>query len=194
MTTNLIYFNNQKQQKDKWVDEIISIGIIGDVAGQAIQNLNNEVLSELSGKRNSELKNTLSVYEYTSDELLEFEKDSVNTVERNGDHFFVSGNYTNTSDKSQIYSLLNIRLIKLFIHKEMDKFLDDLISRNFSDDRIEIELENKLFDVAQKVRRYLSDFDYSLEKDSKGKTLYVNLYESFNNPISKMNINVRKIV
>ena len=193
MTTNLIYFSNKKQQKDNFVDEIISLGIIGDVAGQAIQNLNNEVLTELSGKRNSDLKNTLSIYEYTTDELLVFEKDSINTIERNGDHFYISGNYTNLADKSQIYSLLNIRLIKLFIHKEMEKFLDDIISRNFSDETIETEVENKLFDVAQKVRRYLKDFDYTVEKDTKGKVLYVNLYESYNNPISKINVNVRDI-
>lgn len=193
MTTNLIFFKNQKQQKNRFDDTIISVGVIGDIAGQAIQNLNNENLNELTGKKNSDLKNFLGIYEYTDDELLEMEKQSVNTVERAGNHYYISGNNTNISDKTKIYAYLNVRIIKLFIYKELNIFLENLIGRNVTDKKIESELNKKLQSIARKVKKFLHDFSYTIDFNYVSGLIEINLYASFNEPISKISVNVRNL-
>jgi len=193
LTTNLIYFKNKKQQEDKYANEIISLGVIGDIAGQAIQNLNNNNLNELSGKRNSNLKNFLAIYEYTNDELLEMEKESINTVERAGDHYYISGNYTNELDKSKMYSLLNIRIIKLYIQKEIVKFMDDNLSNNMNNKKFDNQLKNKLDQITKNVKKYLFDFDYEIRKVDKSGLIYIDLYESFNEPITRISFNIKDI-
>jgi hypothetical protein len=187
---NLIQFKNKKLQKNPFTEELQLYGITGDVAGIIIQKLNSGNFNEFSGKRNSELNNIYNINEYTDAELLVLKQENTNIIKRAGDTFYISGNLTNDPNKEKVYSKFNIRIIKLYIHKQLIKYLDNQISKNIDNDKLIKDLEFEINKIVEPVKKYLTDFAFEIDVKSKEKKLEIKLFESYNQPITKIIFNV----
>jgi len=192
--TQTTAFKNKKTQLNKFTDVIEEYGITGDVAGVLVNKLNRETFEEVSGQTKSSLKNILSIDEYTYAEKLELEQAYTNIIERVGDDYFIHGNYTNETDKSLIQSNLNTKLLILYIHKGLKKFFDNIISRNYDRDVLLRLVNDKMIDVTNSVKNYLTDFTYSIDYDDNSKELYINLYEQYNKQIDRFYINITELI
>jgi len=192
--TQTTAFKNKKTQLNKFTDVIEEYGITGDVAGVIVNKLNRETFEEVSGQTKSSLKNILSIDEYTYAEKLELEQAYTNIIERVGDDYFIHGNYTNETDKSLIQSNLNTKLLILYIHKGLKKFFDNIISRNYERDVLLRLVNDKMIEVTNSVKNYLTDFTYSIDYDDNSKELYINLYEQYNKQIDRFYINITELI
>jgi len=190
---NLVYFNNQKTQQNPYTNTLEEYGVSGDVAGVVIQKLNSREFSEIAGSTNSDIKNIVSINQYTYDEALEKEKDNENIIERLGDKFFIHGNTTNKTDKEHMTAYLNIKLLVMYIDKGLSKYFDNMIGSNFSDKRILRRLEGKMEEISGNVKRYLRDFAYEITYEDDKRKIDVDIFQAYNKPIGKIKLNIQQI-
>ena len=188
-----VYIKNNKQQKNNYTNEIEEFGVCGDFAGLMVSKLNSTEFTEINGRSNGTLENTLAINEYTYAEFLDLEKLSYNTVQRIGDDFFISGNFTQDTDKTKIYTKLNIQLIRIYIEKQLVSFLRKQISKNLNDSDLINGINNKLNTIIVGVRKYLKDIAFYAELDQVSRTITINLHEQFNSPISILSFSIREL-
>ena len=188
-----VYIKNSKQQKNNYTNEIEEFGVCGDFAGLIVSKLNATEFTEINGRTNGTLKNTLAINEYTYDEFLVLEKQSYNTVQRIGNDFFISGNFTQDTDKTKLYTKLNIQLIRIYIEKQLTSYLRRQISRNLNDEKMLFDINKKLNQVVTGVRKFLKDIAFYAELDQVTRTITINLHEQFSTPISILSFSLREL-
>lgn len=188
-----VYIKNSKQQKNNYTNEIEEFGVCGDFAGLIVSKLNATEFTEINGRTNGTLKNILAINEYTYDEFLVLEKQSYNTVQRIGNDFFISGNFTQDTDKTKLYTKLNIQLIRIYIEKQLTSYLRRQISRNLNDEKMLFDINKKLNQVVTGVRKFLKDIAFYAELDQVTRTITINLHEQFSTPISILSFSLREL-
>ena len=172
---NGIFMSNTKTQKNPFTDEIEEYGVSGDIAGILVSNFNSSEFSEIQGTNESEIKNCLSIEEFTESEYKTLQKQSINVISRAGSIFYFKGNKINGVDE------LNIRIIRTFIAGELESFLEEKI---FEETNFSAEISAKMEQIKKKVKRYMASFSYDYSEENREVT--INLNETMNKPLDKM--------
>jgi len=183
-------FANTKTQKNPYTDVITEYGVSGDIAGLLISKMNDGNFYDVIGSNNSSIKNILSIDEFTYDETIELQNNYKNIIQRQGTDYYMYGNTTSETDQTKMLSNFNLMVIKLFMEKQIVKFLDTMISENFTDETTLDFIDSKMSDIKNSVKKYLRDFDYRIDYNVNSKLIDVIIWESFDKPISKINIDI----
>jgi len=190
---NATLYCNKKTQKNPVTNEITEFGVTGDIAGLLIAKLNAGEFYDVVGSRNSSIKNILSINEFTYDETIDLQSNLTNIVQRQGNDFFLYGSATNVLDQKELTSNLNIMIIKLFLEKQVTKFMDGMISENNTTLEFRRKIDNRMQNIKKSVKKYMKDFDYKVEYGQNDKLIDIYLYESYEKPISKIAVNCTNV-
>ncbi|HPB34207.1 MAG TPA: hypothetical protein PLW61_05545, partial [Caldisericia bacterium] len=170
-------------EKGKWLtnpltDEVFQCSYSGDIAGVIVTKLNSNSFSEIFTLPDREFQNLLSVYEYESDETRLTNRQNI--ISRKGNKFFLDGNFSDVEDSS-LSSYLNIRILLLYVELNVSTYLQSLLFETIIDDK---EITTRMDSIKKSVRRFLSEFDYTLDIDKN--TITVTLFETINKIYRKL--------
>jgi len=103
-----------------------------------------------------------------------------NIISRKGNKFFLDGNFSDVEDSS-LSSYLNIRILLLYVELNVSTYLQSLLFETIIDDK---EITTRMDSIKKSVRRFLSEFDYTLDIDKN--TITVTLFETINKIYRKL--------
>lgn len=170
-------------EKGKWLTnpfthEVFQCSYSGDIAGVIVTKLNSNSFSEIFTLPDREFQNLLSAYEYESDETRLTNRQNI--ISRKGNKFFLDGNFSDV-EGSSLASYLNIRILLLYVELNVSVYLQSLLFETTVDDK---EITTRMDSIKKSVRRFLSEFDYTLDIDKN--TITVTLFETINKIYRKL--------
>ena len=176
-----VYMKSQKTQPNPFTRDISYYGLSGDIAGLMIEKLNSTEFTELTGSRNSSIKNCLSVNESSPEQKEEMKREGFTIIDRAVSTFFILNDDIKSADDE--HENINVKFMLLYLNRSISKYINTLISEDMQDDMVS-KVKTFVNAKIKDVRRYLYDIQVRVTKDKR--TITVELFESANKPLRDM--------